>query len=82
MLSYSSRVDKRSDIIKLYPIPTFDGYFINKNGEIYSSKRRKINKMIYKTDKDGYKYLGMYRGRKRMWRRVHVMVAITFIPNP
>lgn len=39
--------------------------------------------MAQKTDKDGYKYLGIYDSNgKRKWKRVHILVATVFIPNP
>lgn len=37
--------------------------------------------MVAKRDKDGYKYLGLYQNGVRKWKRVHCLVAETFIPN-
>jgi len=66
----------------MYPIPNFEGYFITEQGQIYSSRRTTLVLMTQKTDRDGYKYLGLYKEGKRKWKRVHVLVAETFIQNP
>ena len=68
----------------LYPIPNFEGYYVTKNGIIYSARKSSNPKiMIPKTDKDGYLYLGIYNEEGiRKWKRVHTLVAETFIPNP
>lgn len=82
MPSYSIWVYRVGCDSILYSIPEFNGYFITKSGEVFSKKRKNLKLMVPKTDKDGYKYLGLYQGKVRKWRRVHILVALTFLPNP
>lgn len=69
------------------PIKDFDGYFVDRNGLIYSNKKnggyeRDITPLKLKEDNDGYLEVGIYKNGKRYFRRVHRLVAQTFIPNP
>ena len=67
----------------MLPIKDFDGYFITSDGQVYSTKKREIPTRLYlKTDKDGYLYVGMYKGKKRYFRRINRLVAGAYIPNP
>lgn len=52
---------------------------------VYSDGRSRVSKgkvLKPKIDKDGYLFVGLRINRKRYWRRLHRMVADTFIPNP
>lgn len=61
----------------------FPGYFITEEGKVFSSKKYKgLHEMTLKADKDGYLEVGIYKNNKRYYRRVHRLVAETFIPNP
>lgn len=68
------------------PIKGFEGYFVDELGTVYSCKKNagynKPTPLHQRTDKDGYKEVGLYRKGKRYFRRVHRLVAETFIPNP
>lgn len=67
------------------PIKGFEGYFIDESGTVYSIRSNKHKELVVlhqRTDKDGYKEVGLYRDGKRFFRRVHRLVAETFIPNP
>lgn len=60
----------------------FKDYFITKDGRVFSNKRSTLNEMTLKSDKDGYLEVGLYLENKRYFRKVHRLVAKTYIPNP
>ena len=66
------------------PIADFDGYFINKKGEILSKKRYKEGRLL----KPGLNSLGYYHvgiinnNKKKKHMIIHRLLALTFIPNP
>ena len=65
----------------------FEGYYVGDDGVIYTTKKnggykRELTKMKLREDKDGYLEVGMYKKKKRYFRRVHRVVAEAFIPNP
>ena len=64
-----------------HPIADFDGYFINKNGEILS-KRQKKDRILKQTLYDRYYRLGLSVSGRKKYMFVHRLVALTFIPNP
>ena len=67
----------------LREIPGFPGYFINNIGEIYSIRHfNKLTKMVLKEDKDGYLEVGLYKNKRRHFRRVHRLVLEAFSSNP
>lgn len=69
--------------MELYPIKDFEGYFVDKEGNIYSNRKYKIpTKMVGKADKDGYLEYGLYQNGKRIFMRGHRIVAIQFLDNP
>lgn len=64
-------------------IPGFDDYFISTNGIIISKKRKTTITMKQKVDKDGYNEIGLFNSdSKKIYRRVHRLVAETYIDNP
>ena len=68
-------------------IAGFEGYYVSYYGEIFSTRKnggyyREMTPMILKEDKDGYLEVGLYHEGRRYFRRVHRLVAETFIPNP
>lgn len=67
-------------------IPGYEGlYEITTEGEVFSLNyhREHIRKrMIGKMDKDGYIEVGLRKDGRRTYRRVHRLVALTFLPNP
>lgn len=62
-------------------IKDFDRYLIDTNGNIYDTKynNRKICQWI---DNTGYCQCNLYKNKKRYFKRVHKLVAETFIENP
>ena len=64
------------------PIKDFEGYYeISDKGEIKNSRTGKIRKLRVK--KNGYIDIDLYKpGQPPVWKRVHILVAETFIPNP
>lgn len=57
-----------------------ESYLINKSGQVYSIKYKKIMKQSI--NKWGYATMGIYKNKKRFNVRVNRLVASTFIPNP
>lgn len=66
----------------LKEIPNFNGYYISKDGHVYSKRKTKeLHEMVLKEDKDGYLEVGLYRNNKRYFRRVHRLVLETWSPD-
>jgi len=68
-----------------HPIDGFDGYFINKNGEILSKKKCKTGRLIKPgiNETHGYYCVGLRnKDKKPKFLLVHRLLALTFIPNP
>ena len=61
-----------------YKIEGYD-YFISNYGEVMN-KDGKIKKL--KTDRYGYKQVGLWKDGRAKWFSVHRLVATYFIPNP
>lgn len=62
-------------------INNFDRYYIDTDGNIYDTKYndRKICQWV---DNVGYYQCNLYKDKKRYFKRVHRLVAETFIDNP
>ena len=65
----------------MIPIPEFDSYFVNEQGEIFSSKRVPLIKIKQKINK-GYAYVYLCKNSKHTTLKVHRIVAQAFIANP
>ena len=63
------------------PIPDFDGYFINKNGEILSKRQKKDRIMKPDLTHGGYYHVILIKNKKRKHMYIHRLVALTFISN-
>ena len=68
-------------------IKDFEGYFVSNYGQIYTTKKNggyktNIRELKIKEDKDGYLEVGIYKNKKRFFRRVHRLVAEAFLENP
>ena len=61
-------------------INNYPNYLIYTDGRVYSKYYKRFMKP--QTDKDGYKYVGLYKDRKRSAYRIHRLIALQFIPNP
>lgn len=67
-------------------IKDFNGYFVDNLGNIYTTKKNggyptEMTLLKKRIDKDGYFEVGLYKNKKRFFRRVHRLVAEAFIPN-
>lgn len=74
---------------KAFQIKDFPGYFINKNGEIFSNKyhpiknkNNKMQKLKLHLDTNGYLSVMLYKEKIPTRVRVHRVVAETFLANP
>lgn len=60
-------------------IEGYSDYLVDKHGNVYSIKGKKIKP---KKSKTGYLYVGLYTNTKRCFIPIHRLVAIQFLPNP
>jgi hypothetical protein len=66
---------------KKYLLDSYEGYFITKSGEVWSTRSRKSKRLLKPgKDKKGYLTVNLYPNRKTI--KIHRLVAKTFIPNP
>lgn len=72
------------DLTQFVPIKEFPNYLINKNGDVYSTKSKKLIKPYKHGGKYDLQYLiaELWVQGKLFRKSVHQLVAITFIPNP
>ncbi len=64
-------------------IPGFEGYQVSSLGRIKSFKKYTQGYIMKQSnDKDGYKKVTLTKDGKEYTRRVHLLVAKAFIPNP
>lgn len=78
-------MSKTIKIIEWKPIKEFDGYYINKIGQVKSMRSFKGTKeKILKGSKNqqGYKTINMIKNGKVYTKTLHRLLAQTFIPNP
>lgn len=59
-----------------------EGYLINKNGDVFSTKGKAIKKLKTVINNSGYTRIHFTINGKTVMRTVHRLVAETFIPNP
>jgi len=65
--------------MEMKEIKGFDGYYAVSDGNIYSSITNKnLSSFV---DNVGYKQVVLYKDKKRHYKRVHRLIAETFIPN-
>lgn len=62
-----------------YNISGFDNYEITKTGNVRN--KNTLVEFKPKSDKDGYLEVGIRRDGKRFYKRIHRLVAETFLPN-
>ena len=65
----------------LQPIEGFRGYFINKEGQVWSEYRRHCW-LTPSSNGTGYHKVVLCRDEKKHTKYVHRLVAETFLPNP
>lgn len=78
-------MNKKIKLIDWIPIKEFDGYYINKTGQVKSTRNFKGTKeKILKGSKNqqGYKTITMIKNKKVYTKTLHRLLAKTFIPNP
>jgi hypothetical protein len=70
------------------PIPNFDGYDIDEDGNVwscwsYNGKKTNEFHLIKPKISDGYLEVGLCRNKKQFFRRIHVLLLETFVgPRP
>lgn len=75
-------------LIMLKKIANFPGYFVTKEGFVYSNLQSNYNqkgnlkKIKPRLRKTGYLYLTLCKDKKHYTKNVHRLVAEAFIPNP
>ena len=62
------------------PIDGYENYFVSNFGNIKNSKTNKILKQ--KTEKNGYKRIGLTKNRKQKYFYIHRLVGNAFLENP
>lgn len=69
-----------------YPVKDYeliDGYYVSKDGQVGSTNRGWFKILSLRTDKDGYLDVGLVKkDGRRSPKRVHRLMAITFLSNP
>ena len=66
----------------LVPLEEYEGYKINKSGDVYSFKRYKEGRKLGRfVDKDGYYYTSLMKNGKGIKEKLHRLLAKTFIKN-
>ena len=68
--------------MEIKPIPQFDGYYISKDGKIYSNRSGNMQELNPYIAKNGYKMIRLQINGKRPHYLIHRLVALTFITNP
>lgn len=61
------------------PIPGFDGYEVSSDGQVVSLRRGRRTTLAQHIDACGYFRLGIYRNGERINKRVHQLVADSFM---
>jgi len=76
-------IEEVGEDIKLINIEGNSDYYISKNGNVYREMEPgRFYKMSLDINKVGYNYIGLKLNGKTVKRRVHRLVALTWIPNP
>jgi len=69
------------DLQNFRPIKDFeDRYFVSVNGEVYSKKTKRLLKPL--ENEKGYLSVELWRNYKRVVKKIHRLVAETFLENP
>ena len=63
--------------INYFPIPEYEGYYISKSGEVYSTKRNQFMKQS--ATKKGYMRVYLQKGGRDWALFVHRLVLLTFV---
>ena len=69
------------DFKEVKEIPNFNGYYVSKNGQVYSSKLNKFV-LLKPSYRKGYLFVKLYNNlQKRVFIGIHKLVALTYIPT-
>lgn len=71
--------NKKPNLKNFRPTP-YNGYWVGKNGDIYSERRGII--LSPRWDKDGYREVTLMNGKSTVSKTVHRLVAEAWLPNP
>lgn len=71
---FQKHMEERRELID-YP-----GFFVSREGKVYNSEG--VERKQYMSGIPAYKYVSLPEGGKWQIRRVHILVAKAFIPNP
>lgn len=63
-------------------IPGFPGYFISRKGNIYSTKNNSLKLRPTYLSNAGYRVITLSLNGQIESKSIHVLLAITYIPNP
>ncbi len=67
---------------EFFPIPDYDGYFINKLGQILSKRKYKEGRIMKPImEKNGYYIINLYKDKKHKTMSIHRLMGEIFIPN-
>lgn len=62
------------------PIPNYSNYYINSTGLIFNEKTGTVLK--HQVNSNGYLTVNLYNTKGRKTFKVHILVAVVFVPNP
>jgi len=60
------------------PVPGFPLYAVAQNGTVWSSWRKRWKELRTRTDRDGYKQIGLWKNGKQHFFKIHALVLIAF----
>jgi len=68
------------DLDSMSDIPGYPNHLINRSGDVYSINNKRLLRIC--RDKPGYAIVSLTIGDRSISRRVHRLLAITYLPNP
>jgi hypothetical protein len=80
-LDYHAEIE-RLGLEGFVPVAEAPAYLISQHGQIYSTTRNTVRHVRPGIKPGGYRFVGLRVGGKSIYRMVHRLVAIAFLPNP
>lgn len=65
----------------MIPLKNLENYFIDENGDVFSSKYGTIRKLKSYTNKNGYRYISLCKNNKKISKRICVLMGENFLNN-